>query len=376
MKAGYLVELGAVCRALGVESVSIRMGRSQVVRHRVLVPAFRRFESCRPSHFFCLNPGASAVAYSEQMKVFCGNGSGVLARGVVKHLNCELGKALVGEFSDGEIRVQIGENIRGADVFIMNSTAPPVNRNLMELLILIDAAKRASSARVTAVLPYFGYARQDRKDMPRVPIAAKLVANLIVAAGADRVLTLDLHSGQIQGFFDIPVDHLNSEVTFANALRDRAIKDNLVVVSPDTGSVKRAREIASRLEAPLAIIDKRRPKANQAEVMNVIGDVSGRNAVIFDDLVDTAGTLCNAANAVKDQGALSVVACCTHPVLSGDAVSKIQDSALEELLVGDSIGLSERAAACAKIKVITFAAVIGEAIRRVHEEKSVSILFR
>jgi ribose-phosphate pyrophosphokinase len=316
------------------------------------------------------------MSYSEEIKVFTGNGSGTLARGIAEHMDMELGKATVSKFSDGEIHAQIGENVRGADVFIVNSTSPPVNRNLMELLILIDAARRASAARVTAVLPYFGYARQDRKDMPRVGITAKLVANLIVAAGADRVLTLDLHSGQIQGFFDIPVDHLTSEITFVSALRERAIGDNLVVISPDTGSVKRAREVASRLDAPLAIVDKRRPKANQAEVMNIIGEVEGMNAVIFDDLVDTAGTLCNAANAIKEKGALSVIACCTHPVLSGEAVDRIQASAMEELLVGDSIALSDRAAACSKIKVITFASVIGEAIRRVHEEKSVSILFR
>lgn len=320
--------------------------------------------------------GDSDVAYSDTMKLFCGNAARPLVEGICSHLECEIGKATVEKFSDGEIRVQIGENIRGADVFIVNSTCPPVNDHLMELLILMDAARRASAARLTAVLPYFGYARQDRKDMPRVPIAAKLVANLVAAAGANRVLTLDLHSGQIQGFFDIPVDHLNSEVTFATALNERGLDRDVVVVSPDTGSVKRAREVASRLDAPLAIIDKRRPKANHAEVMNIIGDVAGKNAVIFDDLIDTAGTLCNAANAVKEQGALSVIACCTHPVLSGSAVERIQNSAIETLLVGDSIPLSAKAAACTKIEVISFAPVIGEAIRRVHEERSVSSLFK
>lgn len=316
------------------------------------------------------------MSYSDFMRVFSGNASSVLAKGVADYLETELGKVEVGQFSDGEIKVQIGENIRGADVFIVNSTCPPVNDNLMELLILMDAARRASAARLTAVLPYFGYARQDRKDAPRVPIAAKLVANLIVASGADRVLTLDLHSGQIQGFFDIPVDHLNSENTFAKAVEEMELQENMVVVSPDTGSVKRAREVAERLEAPLAIIDKRRPKANHAEVMHIIGDVQNRHALIFDDLVDTAGTLCNAANAVKEKGACSVIACCTHPVLSGEAISRIQDSALEKLLVGDSIALSPKAKKCKKIEVVSFARVIGEAIRRVHEERSVSSLFR
>ncbi len=316
------------------------------------------------------------MSYSDHMRLFSGNGSRALAQGVADYLEISLGKAEVSRFSDGEIRVQIGENVRGADVFIMNSTCPPVNDNLMELLILMDAARRASAARLTAVLPYFGYARQDRKDAPRVPIAAKVVANLIVASGADRVLTLDLHSGQIQGFFDIPVDHLNSEITFADAVAELELKENMVVVSPDTGSVKRAREVASRLDAPLAIIDKRRPKANQAEVMHIIGEVEGRHALIFDDMVDTAGTLCNAANAVKAQGALSVIACCTHPILSGQALDRIEKSALEKLLVGDGVALSPQAEACEKIEVITFSHVIGEAIRRVHEERSVSSLFK
>jgi len=316
------------------------------------------------------------MSYSDQMKVFCGNASRTLAAGMTEYLECDLGKAEVGRFSDGEIQVQIGDNIRGADVFIVNSTCPPVNENLMELLLLIDAARRASAARLTAVLPYFGYARQDRKDAPRVPIGAKLVANLICAAGAHRVLTLELHSGQIQGFFDIPLDHLSADNTFSKALSDYAIEDNIVIVSPDTGSVKRAREVASRLDCPLAIIDKRRPKKNMAEVMNIIGEVKGRNAVIFDDMVDTAGTLCNAANAIKDAGATNIIACCTHPVLSGNAINRIRESALEMLLVGDSIPLSEEAAKCDKIKTVTFSHLMGEAIRRVHEERSVSSLFK
>jgi ribose-phosphate pyrophosphokinase len=291
------------------------------------------------------------------------------------HLQIEQGKAVVGTFSDGEIRVQIGENIRGKDVFVINSTCPPVNHNLMELLMLIDAAKRASAARVTAVLPYFGYARQDRKDKPRVPITAKLVSNLIVAAGAERVLTLDLHCGQIQGFFDIPVDHLSGWVEFVRQFDLRG-RENLVLVSPDIGSVARAREIANRLEVPLAIVDKRRPKENVSEVMNVIGDVEGMRALLYDDMIDTAGTLVKAAQAIKDCGATDIVACATHAVFSGRAVDLIEESVLSEVYVSDSIPLSERAATCEKIKVVSFAAMIGEAIHHIHEEESVSILFR
>ncbi|MFO7774159.1 MAG: ribose-phosphate pyrophosphokinase [Candidatus Hydrogenedentota bacterium] len=312
------------------------------------------------------------------MKIFSGRASVALAKGICTHLGIPLGEAYVGAFSDGETRVQIGENIRGRDVFIVNSTSPPVNDHLFELLTLIDAARRASADRVTAVLPYFGYARQDRKDKPRVSITAKLVSNLLVAAGANRVLTLDLHCGQIQGFFDIPVDHLNSEKTFVDHLLKREGKrpENMVIVSPDTGSVKRAREVANRLEAPLAIVDKRRPKENESEVMNVIGDVRGRHAMIFDDLIDTGGTLVRAANALKEEGAVDVMACATHAVLSGDAVERINNSALSEVLFGDSIPLSPDAAASQKIRALPFAPLIGEAIRRIHEEESISILFK
>ena len=315
------------------------------------------------------------MAYSEDMKVFCGSASAELTRGICAHLGMEQGVASVGRFSDGEVQVQIGENIRGKDVFIVNSTSPPVNDHLIELLVLIDAAKRASADRVTAVLPYFGYARQDRKDKPRVPITAKLVSNLIVAAGADRVLAVDLHCGQIQGFFDIPVDHLTGDVTFVRHLRQRRA-DHLVVISPDPGSVARAREIASRLEAPLAIVDKRRPKANESEVMHIIGDVEGKSALLFDDMIDTAGTLVKAAEAIREHGAVDVRACATHAVFSGRAINRLSESVLDEIMVSDSIPLSAAAAESAKVKVISLAPLIGEAIRRIHEEESVSSLFK
>jgi len=315
------------------------------------------------------------VAFSKSVKIFSGSASVALTDGICQNVETTRGRASVGKFSDGESKVQIGENIRGSDVFIVNSTCPPVNDNLMEMLILIDAACRASAERVTAVLPYFGYARQDRKDRPRVPITAKLVSNLLVAAGADRVLTIDLHCGQIQGFFDIPVDHLSGDVVFVNHILEREI-ENLVVVSPDTGSVARIREFARRLDAPLAIVDKRRPKENVSEVMHVIGDVEGKHALIFDDMIDTGGTLVKAAKAIKDLGALDVIACSTHPVFSGDAVARIEDSVLDEVLVSDTVPLKAEAKACDKIRVLSIAPLLGEAIRRVHQEESLSILFR
>ncbi len=314
------------------------------------------------------------MAYSKEMKIFCGSASKTLCAQVCEHLGIPQGSAVVDSFSDGEVRVQLGENVRGKDVFIINSTSPPVNDHLLELLILIDAARRASAARVTAVLPYFGYARQDRKDKPRVPITAKLVSNLIVAAGADRVLTVDLHCDQLQGFFDIPVDHLSGELVLVRHLMEGPL-DNVVVVSPDTGSANRARTIANRIEAPLAIVDKRRPKANVSEVMNVIGEVQGKRALVFDDLVDTAGTLVKAAQAIKDKGAVSVSACCTHAILSGPAIRRIEDSVLDQVIVSDSIPLRPEGQACKKIQVVSFAPLIGEAIKRIHHEESVSILF-
>jgi len=316
------------------------------------------------------------VAFTRDLKVFSGRGSSALTEAICAHLEIQPGRALVSEFSDGEINVQIGENVRGRDVFLINSTSPPVNRHLMELLIMIDASKRASAERVTAVLPYFGYARQDRKDKARVPITAKLVANLITAAGADRILAVDLHCGQIQGFFDIPVDHLAADVVFVEHLQQDEQRENSVVVSPDMGSVRRAREFASRLGMPLAIVDKRRPKENIAEVMNLIGEVEGKHAILLDDMIDTAGTLVKAAKAIKDRGALSVRACATHPVLSGPALDSIEESVLEEVIVCDSIPLTDRGKQISKIKVLTLAPLIAEAIRRVHKDESVSSLFK
>ena len=315
------------------------------------------------------------MPYSDEMKIFSGSASSELTQKACAHLFEVPGQAVVGQFSDGEVKVQINENIRGKDVFIINSTSPPINRHIMETLILIDAAKRASAARVTAVLPYFGYARQDRKDRPRAPITAKLVSNMITIAGADRVLALDLHVEQIQGFFDIPVDHLSGDVEFVRHLKEDPV-ENLVVVSPDTGSVRRARAVANRLNAPLAIVDKRRPKENESEVMNIIGDVAGMNAMLFDDMIDTAGTLVKAAEAIKNAGATSVRACATHPVFSGEAIERINKSVLEEVIVSDSIRLTKEGRESSKIKVLSFAPLIGEAIKRIHEEKSVSILFR
>ncbi len=316
------------------------------------------------------------MAFTREMKIFSGGASKSLTQGICDYLEAQPGKIDVRKFSDGEINAQIGENIRGRDVFLVNSTSPPVNRHLMELLILIDAAKRASAERVTAVLPYFGYARQDRKDKPRVPITAKLVANLLTAAGADRVLAVDLHCGQIQGFFDIPVDHLAAEVVFVKHVREHYNHLDLVVVSPDMGSVRRSREFANRIGAPLAIVDKRRPRENDVEVMNIIGEIEGRDAILLDDMIDTAGTLVKAADAIKARGAISVRACATHPVFSGSAIQRIRDSALEEVLVCDSIPLSAEGEACEKFQVLTLAPLIAEAIRRIHKDESVSSLFR
>jgi ribose-phosphate pyrophosphokinase len=321
------------------------------------------------------------VAFSQFYKVFCGNASHAFTRQVCDHLNIPHGKAEVRRFQDGEINVQIQENIRGCDVFIVNSTSPPASEHIMELLLLIDAAKRASAKRITAVVPYFGYARQDRKDRPRVPITAKVVSNLITTAGANRVLTVDLHCGQIQGFFDIPVDHLSGDIVFAEHFQDKAFsngngRDDIVVVSPDTGSVHRIGEFARRLQAPLVIVDKRRPRANEAEVFNVIGDVKGKHALIFDDMIDTGGTLVKAAAAIKERGAIDVTACATHAVFSGDAVTKLQESVLDEVVVSDSIPLRAEAEKSDKIQVKSIAPLVGEAIRRIHEEESVSALFR
>lgn len=308
----------------------------------------------------------------DHLKLFSGTASRSLACKIAQALDIALGEADVGRFNDGEISVKINENIRGKDVFIVQSTHAPAE-NLMELLVMLDAAKRASVRRVTAVIPYFGYARQDRKDRPRVSITAKLVANLLVGAGADRVLTMDLHAPQIQGFFDIPVDHLFSSPIFSAYLGKISL-DPLVVVSPDIGSIKMARASAKRLSADLAIVDKRRPRANAAEVMNIIGSVAGKNVVIRDDMIDTAGTLTEAANAVHAAGGQEIWAACTHPILSGKAVERIEASALRRILVTDTIPLSKENRSD-KIEVLSVAGIFAEAIRRIHLEESVSSLF-
>jgi len=311
----------------------------------------------------------------DNLALFTGNANPNLAFDIARYLGVSMGRAQVGAFSDGEVSVEIMENVRGRDVFILQPTCAPASENLMELLVMIDALRRSSAHRITAVLPYFGYARQDRRPRTaRVAITAKLVANMIGNAGADRVLTLDLHADQIQGFFDIPSDNIYASPVLWKELWQRR-EDNLTVVSPDVGGVVRARAMAKHLGADLAIIDKRRPKANVAKVMHIIGEVKGRCCVLIDDLVDTAGTLCEAATALKEHGADGVLACCTHPVLSGNAVQKITDSELDALLVTDSIPLGEEAQACDKIRQLTVAELLGEAIRRVAESDSVSSLF-
>ncbi len=310
------------------------------------------------------------------MMVFAGNANPQLAQRIVDHLNLPLGKAHVGTFSDGEIIVEIMENVRGRDVFVVQSTCVPTNDNLMELLVMIDALYRASAERITAVIPYYGYARQDRRvRSQRVPITAKLVANMLAKAGVDRVLTIDLHADQIQGFFDVPVDNVYaSPLLLGDVWRQKY--PNLIVVSPDVGGVVRARAVAKRLDdADLAIIDKRRPQANLAQVMHIIGDVSGKTCVLVDDMVDTAGTLCKAAEALKQHGAEKVVAYATHAVLSGPAVDNISNSVIDELVVTDTIPLGETAAACSKIRQLSVAGMLAETLRRVHLEESVSSLY-
>jgi len=308
------------------------------------------------------------------LKIVTGNSNIQLAQAICNGLKIPLGKANVKKFSDGEIQVEIEENVRGMDVFVVQSTCTPVNRSLMELLIMMDAIKRASAERITAVMPYYGYARQDRKVAPRVPITAKLVADLITTAGSDRLLTIDLHAGQIQGFFNIPVDHLYSAPVMVDYIRKK-YTNNLVIVSPDAGGVERARAFAKRLGATLAIIDKRRPQPNESNIMNIIGDIQGKTALLLDDMVDTAGTLSQAANALRKEGAKKVVACCTHPVLSGQAIEKINQSDLEELVVTDTIPLRNEAKGCKKIVVLSVAQLLGEAIKRIHNNDSVSSLF-
>ena len=309
-----------------------------------------------------------------RLTVFTGNANPALAHEICTNLQLEIGRAMVRQFADGETYLQIQENVRGADVFIIQSTCTPVDRHLMELLLMIDALKRASAGRITAVLPYYGYARQDRKDKPRVPISAKLVASLMERAGADRVLTLDLHAAPIQGFFDVPVDHLFAMPVFIDYFRDKEIPD-LTVVSPDAGGVERARAFGKRLNAPLAIIDKRREEANVAEVMNVVGDVEGRNCLLVDDLIDTAGTLVKGAEALMEKGAASVSACATHAVLSGPAVQRIEKSALREVVFTNSIPISKEGKKSSRIHSLSIAPLLADAIRAINGETSVSGLF-
>ena len=311
----------------------------------------------------------------DSLMVFTGNANPKLASDVARHLDIQLGKATVGRFSDGEVMVEILENVRGKDVFVLQSTCVPTNDNLMEIMVMVDALKRASAGRITAALPYFGYSRQDRRPQSaRVAISAKVVADMLSGAGVDRVLTMDLHSDQIQGFFDIPVDNIYGSPILLADVRKHDYQ-NLVVVSPDVGGVVRARALAKRLESDLAIIDKRRPKPNVAKVMNIIGEVSGRTCLIMDDMVDTANTLCEAAAALKNKGAHRVIAYCTHPVLSGPAIERIENSAMDELVVTDTIPLREEARACKRIRQLSIAALLAETMRRINSEESVSSLF-
>jgi ribose-phosphate pyrophosphokinase len=322
-----------------------------------------------------MNQGNMVSLPLERMMVFTGNANPRLAQDVVKHLNISLGRAIVGRFSDGEVMIEILENVRGRDVFVLQSTCTPTNENLLELMVMIDALKRSSAARVSAAIPYFGYARQDRRPRSaRVAISAKVVANMLASVGVARVLTMDLHADQIQGFFDIPVDNIYAAPVLLGDVWKQRYED-LIVVSPDVGGVVRARALAKRLESDLAIIDKRRPKANVSEVMNVIGEVKGRTCVIMDDMVDTAGTLVKAAQVLKEEGAKKVVAYCTHPVLSGGAIERIKGSDLDELVVTDTIPLQEDARNCTKIRQLSVAGLLAETILRIFTEDSVSSLF-
>jgi len=309
----------------------------------------------------------------DKLRILTGNANPELAEKICNYLGVGLGKAKVSRFSDGEVQVEIDESVRGMDTFVVQSTCPPVNDNLVELLIMLDALKRASSGRITVVIPYYGYARQDRKVFPRTSISARLVANLITVAGASRVLAMDLHAGQIQGFFDIPVDHLYALPVQFNYLKK--IKGEIVVVSPDAGGVERVRELGKRLNASIAIIDKRREKANVSKVMHVIGDVKNKTAILLDDMIDTGGTIVQAAQAIMDNGAGAVYACCSHAVLSGNAVEKIGASPLTELVATNTIPLSEGAQKLKKIKVLDVSPILGEAIKRIHSDESVSSLF-
>ena len=314
------------------------------------------------------------ITHSTEIKLFCGNSNKKLAEAIAKELKLELGEAEVSRFSDGEINVHIGESVRGKDVFVIQSTGQPVNENLMELLVMIDALRRASAGRITAVMPYFGYARQDRKARPRDPITARLVADILQTAGADRVLTMDLHAQQIQGFFDIPVDHLIGGPLLYKSFKN-IVDDNFVVVSPDVGSVSRARSVAAKLGCNMAIIDKRRPKANQLEVMNIIGDIKGKKCLMVDDMIDTAGTIVNGAEALKKNGAKEVYACCSHGVLSGPAIERLTNSCIKEIAVLDTIEFAENVANCPKIKKLSVAEYFAKAINQIYYDKSLSEIY-
>ena len=311
---------------------------------------------------------------TDDLKLFAGNSNPLLANEISAYLGVPLSQAVVSTFSDGEIRVKVEENVRGGDLFVIQSCCHPVNTSIMELLIMLDALKRSSAYRITAVIPYFGYARQERKDQPRVPISAKLMADLITTAGAHRVLTMDLHAGPIQGFFNIPVDHLYARPVLLDYVKKSQLKD-IVVVSPDAGGVERARAFAKRLEANLAIIDKRREGPNQAQVMNIIGDVRNRHVLLLDDMIDTAGTIVETAKACVESGASLVWGVCTHPVLSGPAIERIEQSALTQVVATNSIALQGKDQLSSKIRILSVAPLLGEAIRRIHEERSVTSLF-
>lgn len=344
------------------------LGCRQVVRHRILIPAFVGSIPATPVSM-------RGKFVHDSLMVFTGTADPHLAQKVVKHLGISLGKIKVGRFSDGEVSVKLEENVRGRDVFILQSTCKPTNDNLMEVLTMADALRRASASRVTAAIPYFGYARQDRRPRSaRVPITAKLVANMLTSAGVNRLLTVDLHADQIQGFFDIPVDNIYATPVLLDHISRQNYED-ILVVSPDIGGVLRARATAKALGVDLAIIDKRRPEPNQTEIMNIIGDIKGRCCIIMDDMIDTANTLCRAADALKEDGARVVVGYATHPVFSGNAIDKINESTIDRVVVSDTIPLSDDAASCDKITVVSVSNLIAETMRRINNEESVSYLF-
>jgi ribose-phosphate pyrophosphokinase len=312
----------------------------------------------------------------KDIKLITGNSNRSLAEEVSQYLNLKLVDTVIKRFGDGEISIQVDDNVRGYDIFVIQSTCAPVNDNVMEYLLLVDALKRASAGRITAVIPYYGYARQDRKVQPRVPISAKLLADLITVAGTHRVLTIDLHAGQIQGFFNIPVDHLYAILLILDYIKHSYPVDNLVIVAPDAGAVERARSVARKLNCSMAIIDKRREQANECKAENVIGDVGGKDVLVLDDMIDTAGTTVQAAQILKENGALRVYAACTHPVLSGPAIERINDSVIEQVIVTNTIPLEDKKINCKKLVILSVASLLGEAIKRIHEESSISSLFK